>query len=154
MSLLTLAPGETSISRIVSCIRQLVQYEQTMPAPLTASLVSDVALNNISTYFPGPSIAQGTVGTWYVSASATFRDTAAAALFELVISDGTTIIASGGTSSFAGGAFIHMCLSGVITSPANNLRITARDFTNTTGQMMATLTGFGHDTMITAFRIG
>src|SRR5215469_1021265 len=38
------------------------------------TLGADVALNNITTYFDGPSVAQGSVGTWYASGTVTLTD--------------------------------------------------------------------------------
>ncbi len=92
---------------------------------LTNSLGADVLLNNTANYFDGPSVAQGTTGTWFASGTVTVQDTVAANIF-CKLWDGTTIISStavGDTATF----FISLALSGVITSPAGNLRISCRE---------------------------
>ena len=47
--------------------------------PITASLGADVLLNATGSYFTGPQIAQGTVGTWFASGTVSVLDTAGAA---------------------------------------------------------------------------
>ena len=62
--------------------------------PITNSLAADVLLNSIANYFDGPTVAQGTVGTWFASGTVTVLDTAGAAAFDAKLWDGTTVIAS------------------------------------------------------------
>src|SRR5512146_502647 len=54
-------------------------WELLNPAPtrgfVTNSLSGNVALNNISNFFDGPSVAQGTGGTWFASGTVTLTDT-------------------------------------------------------------------------------
>src|SRR6516164_2647370 len=50
---------------------------------LAASLGADVILNNISNYFDGPSVAQGSSGTWFVTGNGTLTDTSATAGFSV-----------------------------------------------------------------------
>lgn len=121
--------------------------------PITASLGADVALNNTSNYFAGPAVAQGTAGTWFVSATITLEDTAGAATFYAKLWDGTTVIASGATTSPAVNNAISITLSGRIAAPAGNLRIDARDITSTSGYMRYNETGNAKDCTITAIRI-
>jgi hypothetical protein len=40
-------------------------------SPVTNSLGADVLLNNTANYFTGPSVAQGTSGTWFASGNVT-----------------------------------------------------------------------------------
>lgn len=125
-------------------------------SPITASLGADVALNNTANFFDGPSIAQGTVGTWFVSGTVTVIDTTTAnALVTAKLWDGTTVIASctqrigpagaSGTSSIS--------LSGYITAPAGNLRISCKDGNATSGAILFNNSGLSKDSTITAIRI-
>ena len=61
---------------------------------LTNSIGSDVSLNNTANFFTGPTVAQGTTGTWFASGTVTLNDTAGAASFYAKLWDGTTVIAS------------------------------------------------------------
>ena len=118
---------------------------------ITNSLGADVALNNTSNYFDGPSVAQGTSGTWFASGTVTVLDASLAA-FEVKLWDGTTVIASALISQAAGlnGA---VSLSGFITSPAGNIRISVKDQTTTAGNIKFNASGNSKDSTITAIRI-
>ena len=119
---------------------------------LSNSLSGDVALNNTANYFDGPSIAQGTVGTWFVSGTVTVQDTGATAGMQAKLWDGTTIIASSSsTSPTAFGTTIS--LSGYISSPAGNIRISVKDSTALTGFIRFNNSGNAKDSTITAVRI-
>lgn len=123
-------------------------------ASLSAALGADVLLNNTANYFDGPAVAQGNAGTWLVTASLTLVDTAGAAVFLVKLWDGTTVIASGTVE----GPFINgtasITLSGVITAPAGNLKISAKDFTSVNGKMLFNNSLNSKDCIITAVRIG
>jgi hypothetical protein len=122
-------------------------------SPITNSLSGNVALNNSANYFDGPSVAQGTVGTWFASGTVTLRDSASGATFHVKLWDGTTVIASAVLSTpqtnFSGAA----SLSGFIANPAGNLRISAKDISTTSGQITANDTSNGADSTITAIRL-
>ncbi len=118
---------------------------------LTNSLGANVLLNNTANYFDGPSVAQGTSGTWLASGTVTVNDTVQSAIF-CKLWDGTTVIASARCDT-AGGQVISISLSGIITSPAGNLRMSVRDSTTTGGTMFFNLTGNSKDSTITAVRI-
>src|SRR6516165_4886960 len=85
---------------------------------------ADIAVS--TSYVDGPVVAQGTVGTWYAGGSVTLYDTTASAAFICKLWDGTTVIASGavylGTALSAGSVW----LSGIITNPVGNLRISCK----------------------------
>ena len=124
--------------------------------PLTASISGNVALNNTANYFDGPSVAQGTVGTWFVSGTVTVQDaTAGQNLIDAKLWDGTTVIASarvvvvGSNTNQA-----PIALSGFIVAPAGNLRISVRDETTTSGLILANASANSKDSTITAIRIG
>lgn len=120
---------------------------------LTNSLAADVALNNTSLFFDGPSVAQGTSGTWLVTGTVTVTDTVGGAGFNAKLWDGTTVIASarGDTTTTNRDT---VTLSGVIASPAGNLRISVSDTTSTNGKILSNFSNLAHDSTITAFRIG
>lgn len=123
-------------------------------SPITNSLSGDVSLNNTANYFDGPSVAQGTEGTWFVSGTVTVIDTAGAAGYFATLNDGTTVIAS--TSEYVSVSTQpgSLSLSGFITAPAGNLRISVRDASSTSGLIKANYSGNSKDSTITAIRIG
>lgn len=122
--------------------------------PITNSLGADVLLNNTANYFDGPSVAQNTVGKWFVSGTIVLYDNATAAM-QVKLWDGTTIIASTVINTAAGGtAGMSVSLSGFIASPAGNLRISAKDQSNTSGKILFNMSGNSKDSTITAIRIG
>ncbi len=122
-------------------------------APITNSLSGDVALNNTANFFDGPSVAQGTAGTWFVSGTVTVLDTSPAAIYAKLW-DGTTVIASARTYISTAGQDISITLSGFLATPAGNLRISVRDVTNTSGNIKFNDTGLSKDSTISAYRIG
>ena len=123
--------------------------------PITASLGANVAMNNTANYFDGPSVAQGTSGTWFASGTIGVQDTTVGNnVIQVKLWDGTTVIAScfavlsGATSSAAA-----ISLSGFISAPAGNIRISAKDVTTTAGLILFNGTGNSKDSTITAIRI-
>ena len=129
-------------------------------SPITNSLSADVALNNTALYFDGPSVAQGSVGTWFVSGTVSLTQASPVnnSQFEVKLWDGTTVIASAlaipaGTGAAGTSLWISVSLSGYIAAPAGNLRISVRDIVNTTGAIKYNGTGTGKDSTITALRI-
>lgn len=122
--------------------------------PIMASLGADVALNNTGTFFDGPSIAQGTVGTWFVSGTVSCSDTAGVAQFRLKLWDGTTVIASAVVSSSGANIVAGGTVSGFITNPAGNLRVSVEDATSVNGSIKFNTSGLSKDSSITAIRVG
>lgn len=124
-------------------------------APITNSLGADVALNNTSNYFDGPTVAQGTVGTWFVSGTVTVNPVNASSRTLAKLWDGTTVIASGALT-YEGPAVPTVqtiTLSGFIANPAGNLRISVRNLDSTSAEILYNQSGNGKDSTITAFRI-
>lgn len=121
--------------------------------PITASLGANVTLNNTATYFDGPSIAQGTAGTWFVVGSVVLNDSAGASNFSFKLWDGTTVIDSGRQASLGANNQIKVTMAGYIVSPAGNLRVSAKDESTTNGAMLYTASLEGKDCTITAIRI-
>jgi hypothetical protein len=120
--------------------------------PITASLGADVILTVANTYYDGPSVAQGTSGKWFVSGTVTLYD-AGITNFIVKLWDGTTVIASTEVSPSPAGTSV-VSLSGFISSPAGNLRISANDINTANGRFKFNVSGSSKDSTITAFRIG
>lgn len=123
--------------------------------PQMTVLGGDVALNNTANYFDGPSqsVVAGT-GIYYVSGSVTLWDTAAAANFNTKLWDGTTVIASGRNNEQGPVQAQVVHLSGVITNPAGNIRISCKDETNATGVIKFNASGNSKDSTLTVLKIG
>lgn len=121
--------------------------------PITASLGADVALNNTGSYFDGPSVAQGTVGTWFASGQVVVYDTAGAAQIIAKLWDGTTVIDEANINIGAANLAAVIHLSGRLATPAGNLRISVRDVTSTSGVMQYNGAGNGKACTLTAMRI-
>lgn len=123
-------------------------------SPITNSLGADVNLNNTAAYFDGPSVAQGSTGTWFASGTVTLIETSASPVFDVKLWDGTTVVASTefkGTAS--GGNAYTVSLSGYLASPAGNLRISVKDQTSTGGKIAFNQSGNSKDSTISAYRI-
>ena len=120
-------------------------------APITASLGADVNLSSSGTYFDGPSIAQGSTGTWFVSGQVSIKDTVGGSNFDAKLWDGTTIIASGSvTTNSTSPLVIH--LSGYLAAPAGNLRISVK-VNSASGKILFNQSGASKDATISAIRI-
>jgi hypothetical protein len=121
---------------------------------VTNSLGADVNLSNIANYFDGPSVAQGTTGTWFVSGVVTVTDRGAAATYDCKLWDGTTVIASGKNGGFgAANVWEVIHLSGYLAAPAANIRISCRDETATNGKILFNASGNSKDSTLSAIRI-
>lgn len=94
----------------------------------TASMGADLAISN-SVYTDGPSMAQGTAGTWWASGNVTATDTANTTI-SCKLWDGTTVVDSTAFFIAAGGTGTAH-LSGSLASPAANLRISCKSATAT-----------------------
>ena len=122
-------------------------------APIVNTLSVNVTLNNTGTYFDGPSCAQGTTGTWFASGTVTVDDSAAAVTMNAKLWDGTTVIASCQMRTVGPGTKGIISLSGFITSPAGNIRISVNDSSATTGTMYANASGASKDSTLSVIRI-
>ena len=117
------------------------------------TLAADVALNNTGSYFTGPTIAQGTTGTWFASGTVTLEDTAGGSEFRVKLWDGTTVIASAVLSIPNANDPVPVHLSGYLASPAANIRISVKDISTTSGQIRFNSSGESKDATLCAFRI-
>jgi hypothetical protein len=132
-------------------LTNLVAYLATLFAPwpltsITASLGGSVPLSVASTFYTGPTVAQGTVGKWFVSGQVNVYDSNVGSNnFTVKLWDGTTILAQS-TFNCASAIYGQCSLSGVISAPAGNLRISVEDTSTTFGSIISGC--------ITALRIG
>lgn len=138
-----------------------VDYERASGAALSAALTSltnsvavDVPMNNTALFFTGPTVAQGTSGTWLAMGNITISGCTASATMNIKLWDGTTVIDSAQfLAAPAGTAQTTVHLSGRIVSPAGNIRISVQDTFGTTGSIQADLSGAGKDSTLTVVRI-
>ena len=120
----------------------------------TTSIGADVALNNTGLYFDGPSVSASGGGTWFVSGTLSIIDTAGAAAMNLKLWDGTTVIASARQLVNNVATPTTVALSGAITTPAGNLKISVQDVSSTSGLILFNASGNSKDATLTAFKIG
>jgi hypothetical protein len=116
-------------------------------------LGSDVPMTTLNTFVDGPSVAQGTTGTWYASGTATVYDSALAGVMICKLWDGTTTIASARNNSPVAQGVVSISLSGYISGPAGNIRISCKDSNGTNGVISANVSLSGRDSMVTVLRI-
>jgi hypothetical protein len=123
---------------------------------ISNSIGADVVLNTAGTYYDGPSVAQGTIGTWYASGSITISNTGGATGgYSVKLWDGTTLISSGFIQINSAVLPQPVSLSGTIVNPAGNIRISvAASYTSPNNKMVYNMSGLGKDSSITAIRIG
>lgn len=114
----------------------------------------DTSLSNTGSFFDGPSVAQPTSGIWDVTATITLTDSTGAANFQVKINDGTTVFSSGAIRSAAASGAQSITVSAIVTNPAGNLRISAKDSSSTSGSILFNSSGSSKDSFIIAKRIG
>ena len=106
------------------------------------------------TVYDGPSMAQGTSGTWSVVGHVTVGDTTGGGgQFSCKLWDGTTVISSGLANE--AGAFtnnIVIALEGTLASPAANIRISCSN-SGSNGKIYFNASGFSKDSSIFGQRI-
>jgi hypothetical protein len=121
----------------------------------TASNVlgADVTMVTINTFQDGPSMAQGTSGTWYASGSITLLDTTVTAKYSCKLWDGTTVIDSGTTVAGGTSFQAQMHFSGILATPAANIRISCKDESSGAGKMVFNASGASKDSSVYGFRI-
>lgn len=126
-----------------------------MLSPVNNSLTADVNLNNTSVFFDGPSVAQGNNGTWLATGTVTVRNASGGLNVDAKLWDGTSVIDTSQVLAAVNTA-ATISLSGFISSPSGNLRISARDG-GSAGTIMLATTALGASnkaSTITAIRIG
>lgn len=122
---------------------------------ITNSLGADVPMGATGTYYTGPSVAQGSTGTWFASGTVTIVNSVGGDVINLKLWDGSTVIASTSTMLVSvGGAYrSSVSLSGYLTSPAGNIRISVSPVSRTDGVIGFNASGNSKDSTITAFRV-
>jgi|GEM_PF-5288923 len=117
----------------------------------TNSLSSNVNLSSTA-WTDGPTVAQGTSGTWMavgqVTIQSSVQDVVSCKLW-----DGTNLIAGIDGQVVSAGGYVPMPLSGKITSPAGNIRISCINDAATRGSMRSA-DAPGNESTLTVFRIG
>lgn len=121
--------------------------------PITNALSGNVSLAVQSQYYDGPTCAQGTVGTWFASGHISVTDSGGLANIDAKLWDGTTVIASARGTICAANATVVIHLSGFISSPAGNIKITAQNITSNLGTIVFNSSGNSKDSTLTVFRI-
>jgi hypothetical protein len=119
----------------------------------TNSIGADVTMNNIANYFDGPSMAQGTSGTWFASGQIVATSGAVGDDIFCKMWDGTTVIDSAKMTIPVANFRVLIALSGVLASPAANIRISCRSPNNTAGAMQFNGSGNSKDGTISGIRI-
>jgi hypothetical protein len=107
-------------------------------------------MNNTSNYFDGPTVAQGTTGTWWASGTVTINDTGTNA-YTCKLWDGTTVIDSSQALS-AGSSGSSMALSGFLATPAANIKISCKS-TSASAAIVFNLSGSSKDSTVSVHRI-
>lgn len=125
------------------------------PSQITNSLGADVNLAATGTYYDGPSIAQGTSGTWWVSGGVTLVNAVGGDIVNVKLWDGTTVIDSRRAHlvSVAGSYTASISLSGYLPTPAGNLRISVSPVSRTDGVIAYNASGNSKDSTLSAIRI-
>ena len=120
----------------------------------TAFLSSDTTSTSTSVYPAGPTVTLGSTGTWLVSGTVSYVDTAGARNVGCAITDGTVIYASAAASVSAASIWNATSLSAIIVSTSASIYISALPITPVTSfKMSANKSGSGMDTSITAVRL-
>lgn len=120
----------------------------------SVSLSADVTLANTGLYYDGPSVAQGSTGTWLAVGIVTLVDASAARNFNCKLWDGTTVLSSCTVSSAGAGSIATATLMGVLASPAGNLRISVNEPAATGGKILFNQSGLSKDSTIQATKVG
>jgi hypothetical protein len=121
-------------------------------SPITNSLASNTSLNS-STYTDGPSIAQGTSGTWFVAGTVTLTDTSGNAAIKCKLWDGTTVISSAQTGTQGASVSVSLSLSGFLATPAANIKISCISSQVSSSSMIFNASGNSKDSTVSVHRI-
>ena len=119
---------------------------------LTNSLGSNIAFST-GAFTDGPSVAQGTSGTWHASGSITWTDSASGGVATCKLWDGTTIIDSATNYQVGSSQVQTISLSGNLSSPAANIRISCESLANTTTSMLFAAGSTAKSSTVSVFRI-
>lgn len=148
---IALNPGE---ALTVFCDGSNFKAYGTLHSVLRNSLAADVNLNSIGTYFTGPVVSQGTVGTWLAIGSVVCDDTAGASTIHAKLWDGTSVIDEGTGDLYTAGARVTITLVGIIANPAADVKISCADAGSTSGHIKYNTVGNSKGSTLTLIRIG
>lgn len=118
--------------------------------PVSNSLSANVTFN--TSFTDGPSINVGNVGTWFVSGGLSYL-LATASTADFIIWDGVTLIQAGSNAPQGAGANAQNSLSGIITNPQGNLKLSILVNTSVGTLLHKTVSGSNLATYIVAYRI-
>ena len=121
---------------------------------LSAFLSSDVLSTRATTFPVGSVVTLGSTGTWLVTGTVSYTDTAAAREVATCITDGTVNYASGAGAVSVAGFWGSTSLSAIVVSTSANIYISARTSVGSaTFSMVSNKSNCGFDTSITAVRL-
>lgn len=125
------------------------------PSQLSNILSGDVAINNTSDYFTGPTVAQGSSGTWLAWGTVTINAANSSARVIARLTDGTNVRGSTTTTwpSGATPAIVSFSLSGIFTSPPGDIRIEAKNLDSSSGGFVFNQSGNSADCHLNVIRI-
>lgn len=127
--LTSLTTGKTKWAKVLSAMLGLTMVE--------ADLASDVALNNTSNFFDGPS-GSLTSGTWIIWGGVTVTDTGGAASITAKLWDGTNVESQGQVTVAAAAYLGTIPVWGIVTvGSTTTWKISCRDGAATTGAIKA-----------------
>lgn len=132
----------------------------TLPS-FSNSIGANIAISN-GAFTTGPTVAQGVVGTFLAMGTVTIKvpQTGLSTFLSIKLWDGVTVMASTGIEypvTLTGQNAISVSLSGVITNPAGNIRISAFDNIGGGGSGAAFLNSIssqGKDSTLVVVQIG
>jgi hypothetical protein len=120
---------------------------------LSNSLSGNVLMNNTGTYFTGPTVVQGSVGTWCGSGTVTVGGALAGQRYNARLTDGATTLASAQTyGTTTGTGITTISLHGCLATPAGNLRIQVNSQDSTSGIIYYNESGNSKDSTLIAWR--
>jgi hypothetical protein len=120
---------------------------------IAASLGSDQAMDNNITYKDGPSAAQGSVGLWEASGQVTLLSTSSDN-FAVKLWDGTGAAVDAAFINCAANQSVVCALSGIVSAPAGNIRLSAKNTSSSNGSLKFNQSGNGNkDCTLTVKRI-
>jgi hypothetical protein len=154
-SVVVKASGQTVLTGTPSgnaTLAGTLQGPATMLSPIANAMIANVTLTNSANFFDGPTIAQGTAGTWLAGGTVTLS-AVANSNFRAKLWDGSTVISSTAMSGLGAGLVQCVSLFGYITNPAGNIRISVQDSVATTSAILFNSTALSKDSTISAIRI-
>lgn len=131
----------------------VTQSIASLGANFKAVLGGDVALTDVTLFFPVLSLAQGTSGTWRAIGKVSVTDTAGSAAMNCKLWDGATVFDSSDITTAGAGSVLQMTLQAIIASPAGNIVMACRDQSSTSGKVLWSASGLGMDSSLSAEKI-